>query len=506
MAATKKKVSYFYDPEVGNFYYGQGHPMKPHRMRMTHNLLLNYGLHSQLEMYSPSSVTAEDMSQFHSDEYIDFLRLITPDNQHEHMRQLKRFNVGEDCPVFDGLFQFCQIYTGGSIGGAVKLNHKTSETVVNWAGGLHHAKKSEASGFCYVNDIVLSILELLKYHQRVLYIDIDIHHGDGVEEAFYTTDRVMTVSFHKFGEGYFPGTGHLEDLGYGPGKYYALNVPLRDGIDDESYEQLFKPVMAKVMEVYQPSAVVFQSGADSLSGDRLGCFNLSIRGHAECLKYMQTFDVPLLVLGGGGYTIRNVARCWAYETGCLLNADIDDKLPASDYYEYFGPNYRLHITPSNMENQNSSEYLEAVRSRLLDNLSRLTPVPSVPFHYVPPDAMDVDGGAEEGDPDQRETQAELDRRVAHEAEFEGEDGLRDEKPSRHEGAAEPPAAAPAQDAEGGDGEEGTAQVEGDEGTLPTDGGAAADSAADAPDALPADDDAEPAPIDEDDDAAAAEGV
>ena len=91
---------------------------------------------------------------------------------------------------------------------AVKLNKQAAEIAINWAGGLHHAKKSEASGFCYVNDIVLAILELLKYHQRVLYIDIDIHHGDGVEEAFYTTDRVMTVSFHKYGE-YFPGTGDL---------------------------------------------------------------------------------------------------------------------------------------------------------------------------------------------------------------------------------------------------------------------------------------------------------
>ena len=92
--------------------------------------------------------------------------------------------------------------------GAVKLNKQQADIAVNWAGGLHHAKKSEASGFCYVNDIVLAILELLKYHQRVLYVDIDIHHGDGVEEAFYTTDRVMTVSFHKYGE-YFPGTGDL---------------------------------------------------------------------------------------------------------------------------------------------------------------------------------------------------------------------------------------------------------------------------------------------------------
>jgi len=157
--------------------------------------------------------------------------------------------------------------------------------------------------------------------QRVLYIDIDIHHGDGVEEAFYTTDRVMTASFHKFGD-YFPGTGDARDVGYGKGKYYSLNVPLDDGIDDESYQSLFKPIMAKVMEVFQPGAVVLQCGADSLSGDRLGCFNLSVKGHAECVRYMRSFNVPLLLVGGGGYTIRNVARCWCYEV-CRSSEMVD---------------------------------------------------------------------------------------------------------------------------------------------------------------------------------------
>lgn len=151
--------------------------------------------------------------------------------------------------------------------------------------------------------------------QRVLYVDIDIHHGDGVEEAFFTTDRVMTVSFHKFGD-FFPGTGHIKDIGVGLGKYYALNVPLNDGMDDGSFRSLFRPIIQKVMEVYQPDAVVLQCGADSLAGDRLGCFNLSVKGHADCLRFLRSFNVPLMVLGGGGYTIRNVARCWCYEV-CL---------------------------------------------------------------------------------------------------------------------------------------------------------------------------------------------
>lgn len=181
-------------------------------------------------------------------------------------------------------------------------------------------------------DIVLGILELLRYKQRVLYIDIDVHHGDGVEEAFYTTDRVMTVSFHKYGE-YFPGTGELRDVGVGQGKHYSVNFPLRDGIDDKSYQGIFEPVIKSVMEYYRPEAIVLQCGGDSLSGDRLGCFNLSMRGHANCVSFVKSFDLPVLVLGGGGYTMRNVSRAWAYETGLLVGQNMGADLPYNDYYE-----------------------------------------------------------------------------------------------------------------------------------------------------------------------------
>ena len=183
-------------------------------------------------------------------------------------------------------------------------------------------------------DIVLGIIELLRFHKRVLYIDIDVHHGDGVEEAFYTTDRVMTVSFHKYGE-YFPGTGELRDIGVGEGKHYAVNFPLRDGITDKTYKGIFEPVIKAVMDYYQPEAVVLQCGGDSLSGDRLGCFNLSMKGHANCVNYVKTFNLPTLVLGGGGYTMRNVARTWAYETGQLVQQDMGAQLPFNDYYEVF---------------------------------------------------------------------------------------------------------------------------------------------------------------------------
>eukprot|EP00041_Stephanoeca_diplocostata_P034974 m.1215519 g.1215519 ORF g.1215519 m.1215519 type:complete len:489 (-) comp24611_c0_seq6:1224-2690(-) len=379
-------VAYFYDADVANFHYGAGHPMKPHRLALTHNLLLNYGVYRKMEVYRPYRATIEDMSTFHLPEYVNFLKNIRPEKHRdrETQYQLTRFLSG-DCPVFDGIFDFCSIYTGASLQAAVKLNHKNCDIAINWSGGLHHAKKFEASGFCYVNDIVISILELLKHHPRVLYIDIDIHHGDGVEEAFYTTDRVMTVSFHKYGDGFFPETGSMYEIGVGAGKYTSINVPLKDWIDDEAYLALFKPIIKKVMEVYQPSAVVLQCGADSLGCDRLGRFSLSIQGHGEAVNYVKSFNLPTIVLGGGGYNIKNVARCWTHETGVLVGEDLPAELPFNnEYYQYFGPDYMLYpdISTKDKKNENSKEYALAIRQHVDETLRRLQGAPSVQMQEV----------------------------------------------------------------------------------------------------------------------------
>jgi histone deacetylase 1/2 len=131
------------------------------------------------------------------------------------------------------------------------------------------------------------------------------------------------VSFHKYGD-FFPGTGALDDIGYSKGRNYSVNVPLREGMDDASYISVFEPVMQKVLEKYQPEAIVACAGADSLSGDRLGCFNLSLEGHSACLEFLAKANVPFLVLGGGGYTMRNVSRCWTFETARLQGVDLPD--------------------------------------------------------------------------------------------------------------------------------------------------------------------------------------
>ena len=245
----------------------------------------------------------------------------------------------------------------------------------------------------------------------------------------------MTVSFHKYGE-YFPGTGELRDIGVGAGKYYSVNVPLRDGIDDAAYKGVFEPVIQHVMDWYQPGAVVLQCGGDSLSGDRLGCFNLSMKGHANCVHFVKSFNLPVLVLGGGGYTMRNVARTWAYETGLLVDHDLGPELPYNEYYEYFAPDYELDVRASNMDNANSPEYLAKIRNSVIENLSRTKFAPSAQLTDIPPDpiGMDDEADAEADDADEDEnkdirmTQRGFDKHIEHPGELsDSEDEAENER-------------------------------------------------------------------------------
>jgi len=141
--------------------------MKPHRLKLAHHLILSYNLYSKMSCYRPHMASERELVAFHGEEYVSFLRRVGPDNLRNFTSQMQKFNAGEftDCPVFDGLYEFTRTYTGCSLDGAVKLNTSQTDIAINWSGGLHHAKKSEASGFCYINDIVLAILELLKVRE-----------------------------------------------------------------------------------------------------------------------------------------------------------------------------------------------------------------------------------------------------------------------------------------------------------------------------------------------------
>ncbi|RKO97237.1 hypothetical protein CXG81DRAFT_16007 [Caulochytrium protostelioides] len=384
---SKERVSYFYNLQASTESYGEGHPMKPARLGLTHELVIGYGLHNYMNIYTPWPASTTQIEAFHSTDYVDALKRVTPNNYDKMAASIKRFGLGEDdCPVFSDMWDYFRMSCGGSIMAANYLGSGASDMAINWMGGLHHAKKSVASGFCYTNDIVLGILELLRYYQRVLYIDLDVHHGDGVQDAFYGSNRVMTLSIHAYDGAFFPGTGSLDESGIGRGKNYAVNVPLQMGIDDASYHWIFKEVARNVIDKFQPSAIVLQCGADSLAGDRLGSFNVSIKGHGECVRFIKSFGIPTMVLGGGGYTIRNVARCWAYETSVCCGVTVPNELPETVSYDYYGPDFVLHpnLTSPDRYSPNTRASLEKIRHRIVEQLRHVESAPSVQIHQIPP--------------------------------------------------------------------------------------------------------------------------
>lgn len=404
-------VSYHATSEMEKHHFGQTHPMKPWRLTLTKSLVTAYGMPFAMDNYNTRHATYEELNSFHSSDYLDYLATAAPEDQPRDLDNPDKdvkFNLGgSDCPLFHGLYDYCSMSAGTSLDAARKICNKQSDIAIAWGGGLHHAKKSEASGFCYINDIVLAILQLLRLYPRVLYIDIDVHHGDGVEEAFFSTDRVMTVSFHKYQpEVFFPGTGGLNDNGpkseHNPGAHHAINVPLNDGITDEQYEHLFKSIIGQVNTTFRPSAIALQCGADSLAGDRLGRFNLKVEGHAACVRFCKSLGIPMILFGGGGYTPRNVARAWAYETSIAIGADqnIPAEIPQhAPWRQHFVHETLFPTLEQSMSeprnNKNTEKRLRDIVAHVHEQLRFVQHAPSVQSSIIPPDLGPVRDEVEE---------------------------------------------------------------------------------------------------------------
>ncbi|ROW18311.1 hypothetical protein VPNG_00348 [Cytospora leucostoma] len=394
-------VSFHMNPEMEAHHFGQTHPMKPWRLTLAKSLIMSYGMNFAMDNYMTRTATYEELNSFHSADYLEFLATVTPEpipRDIENPGTELKYNLGgSDCPLFEGLYNYCSMSAGSSIDAARKICAGQSDIAIAWGGGLHHAKKTEASGFCYINDIVIAILQLLRCFPRVLYIDIDVHHGDGVEEAFLSTDRVMTVSFHKYDPAsFFPGTGGLTDNGpqseHNPGAHHALNVPLQDGVTDDQYGALFRHVIGEVIDKFQPSAIALQCGADSLAGDRLGKFNLQVQGHGQCVEFCKSKNIPMILFGGGGYTPRNVARAWTHETSIAIDAasKIDPTLPLhAPWREHFRQDTLFPTLEQILEvpkpNRNTPKRLEEIKAHISEQLRFVNAAPSVQMTAIPPD-------------------------------------------------------------------------------------------------------------------------
>uniref|UniRef100_A0AAX7TQD6 Histone deacetylase 8 n=1 Tax=Astatotilapia calliptera TaxID=8154 RepID=A0AAX7TQD6_ASTCA len=360
---SKRRVAYVYGPE----YIQTCDTLSkvPNRASMVHSLIEAYGLLQHMSIVKPHVATIEEMAKFHTDSYLEHLHKISQDGDNDDP-QSADYGLGYDCPVVEGIFDYAAGVGGATLTAAQTLLDQKCDVAINWAGGWHHAKKDEASGFCYVNDAVLGILRLREKYERVLYVDVDLHHGDGVEDAFSFTSKVMTVSLHKFSPGFFPGTGDLCDTGLGKGRWYAVNVPLEDGIKDDRYYQVFTSVLQEVRAQFNPEAIVMQLGADTMAGDPMCSFNMTPVGVGKCLQYVLQWQLPTLLLGGGGYNLANTARCWTYLTAEVLGKTLSSEIPDHEFFTEYGPDYSLEISPSCRPDRNDTKHLDQVISTIKD--------------------------------------------------------------------------------------------------------------------------------------------
>lgn len=365
---AERLVSYVHDEDL--IKETQKIPKIGHRNAVVAELIKTYGLLHYMKVIPSVPATEDELCAFHSSSYISYLKTINEQYGPEDEVDLE-YGLGYDCPLVEDIFSFVCHIAGGTLTAARTLTKKQADVAINWCGGWHHAQRDEAEGYCYVNDIVLGVQELKTVFDFILYIDFDIHHGNGVENAFAFSYRVLTLSFHNNEPGFYPGTGNIDNIGLGSGKYFSVNVPLAEGITDKQYCELFDKIAATVNSRYRPDAIVVQCGSDCLAGDPVGNFNLTPSALSHCIETILGWHKPTLFLGGGGYNISNTARCWTLLTSTICNQKISSDIPDNKYFTEFGPDYDLEIMPSNRRNHNLPSDIETLTTTVLRNLQNI---------------------------------------------------------------------------------------------------------------------------------------
>jgi acetoin utilization protein AcuC len=323
------KTAFIYTDAYLDYDYGPTHPLKIIRLKLTYELIRGYGLLALPSVQTIITRRAEedDLAIFHSREYLNVLKEAS-----EGRLEGNAYSCGlgpGDNPIFSGLYDWSLLVTGATLQAVDFVAKGEGEIAFNIAGGLHHAMKSRASGFCYVNDPVIGILKLLDQGKRVAYIDIDAHHADGVQKAFYQTDQVLTISLHETGYTLFPGTGFEYEIGEGEGEGYAVNLPFPPYTDDEVYVWAFEEIVPPLIHAFRPDVVVTQLGVDSFYNDPLTTLQLSMLGFEKVVRRIKELAPRWVALGGGGYDVSNVVRAWTLAWAVMNGIELSEELPKS---------------------------------------------------------------------------------------------------------------------------------------------------------------------------------
>lgn len=321
------RTALIYSHDFNRFSYGDEHPFNIRRFVLAFELMRQYGLTDLpgAAIRDCPRVAEEDLLTFHTSDYL--VRLKEFSNS-DVPRADFRYGLGDlDNPVFRGLYDWACLGTGGTVEAARLVTEEGYDIAFNLAGGWHHAHRSKASGFSYLNDAAVAINRLLAKGLRVAYLDIDAHHGDGVQEAFYDDDRVLTVSIHESGIYFFPGTGFENETGSGRGTGYSVNVPLVAHSDDALFMKAFDEVAYPLIAAFNPDVLVTQLGADTFRTDPLTRLEITTHSYTYILRKLKALRIPWVAVGGGGYNLVNVARAWTLAWGVMNGIELPPRLP-----------------------------------------------------------------------------------------------------------------------------------------------------------------------------------
>lgn len=331
-----RQVVFLSSPALWERGHGRQHPLKPERLQRTHELLEAYGAFelANVHLLAPRLATVEELTLFHTPEYVDVVRALSAGRQDI---PAYRYGFGPgDNPIFQGMFESEGRKVGSAVQAAAHLAQGDCDVAFSYGGGLHHGGPQMASGFCVFNDAAVAIHWLLKRGLRVAYVDVDVHHGDGVQAAFYDSDQVLTISLHQDGRTLFPGTGFVEESGAGPGQGYSVNLPLPPYVDDELYLWAFDQVVPSLVDRFSPDIVVTQLGVDTHFRDPLANLALTTTGHQALFRALAALAPRWLALGGGGYDTSVVPRSWALALGVMAGHGWPEALPDSYRGRYGG--------------------------------------------------------------------------------------------------------------------------------------------------------------------------
>ena len=331
-----------WDDALRAYDFGPGHPLAPVRVQLAMRLATDFGLLDAPRVSVHTPVTAarpEDISRVHEQAYIDAVRRASADIRSVDL--LRGLGTSDD-PVFSGMHEASSLVAGATLAAAAAVHSGTAQHAINIAGGLHHAMPGSASGFCIYNDIGVAIAWLLSQGvERIAYIDVDVHHGDGVQAMFYDDPRVLTISVHEDPRTLFPGTGFPSETGgvHAPGS--AVNIALPAGTGDQGWLRAFHAVVPSVLEAFLPQVIVSQHGCDSHFEDPLAHLTLSIDGQRMSYEAIHRWahrfcDGRWIAVGGGGYEWVNVVpRAWTHLIAEAAGAPIDPESETPESFRSF---------------------------------------------------------------------------------------------------------------------------------------------------------------------------